>query len=216
MKTHYDILEVSKYASDEVIKRAYKVLAKKYHPDLQEESKKQEAEEMMKKINESYAILTDPIKKEKYDKSLEFFEEKQNFNKTNSNNSTKTNNSNEATKYNVVTTNPSYEEMLYRQELEKQVIKSQQEIINRQIEIENQMINAYYDRLRAMGYTIKEPFSFKEFMRKVMSYFILYLIVFLMFRIPFVNDYFKQLELENPLFKILFNILRLLTGSRGI
>ena len=50
MKNLYDVLEVSRYASNEIIEKAYKTLAKKYHPDLQEAEKKQEAEEMMKKL----------------------------------------------------------------------------------------------------------------------------------------------------------------------
>lgn len=39
MKNYYEILEVNENASKEVIDKAYKVLAKKYHPDLQEEKK---------------------------------------------------------------------------------------------------------------------------------------------------------------------------------
>ena len=50
MKTLYEILEVSENASKEVIEKAYRVLAKKYHPDLQPEEKKQKAEEAIKKI----------------------------------------------------------------------------------------------------------------------------------------------------------------------
>ena len=45
MKNYYEILEVDQKASKEVIEKAYKVLAKKYHPDLQEEKNKKRAEE---------------------------------------------------------------------------------------------------------------------------------------------------------------------------
>ena len=45
MKNYYEILEVNENASKEVIDKAYKVLAKKYHPDLQEESCRRENKE---------------------------------------------------------------------------------------------------------------------------------------------------------------------------
>ena len=57
MKTLYEVLEVSEKASKEVIEKAYKVLVKKYHPDLQDASNKEEADKKMKEINEAYSIL---------------------------------------------------------------------------------------------------------------------------------------------------------------
>ena len=71
MKTLYEILEVSENASKEVIEKAYRVLAKKYHPDLQPEEQKQKAEETIKKINEAYAILSNEEKRKEYDETLE-------------------------------------------------------------------------------------------------------------------------------------------------
>jgi len=68
MKNLYDILQVSENASDEIIEKAYRTLAKKYHPDLQPNEKKQTAEAMMKTINEAYEILSNPKKKEEYDR----------------------------------------------------------------------------------------------------------------------------------------------------
>lgn len=66
MINYYEILEVSQTASKEVIEKAYKVLAKKYHPDLNPDTKK-EAEEKMKKINEAYNVLINDKKRENYD-----------------------------------------------------------------------------------------------------------------------------------------------------
>lgn len=66
----YDVLEVSHRASEEVIKNAYKALAKKYHPDLFTGRDKTEAEEKMKEINHAFEILIDPKKRQKYDESL--------------------------------------------------------------------------------------------------------------------------------------------------
>ena len=72
MTNLYEILEVSKKASKEVIDKAYHVLAKKYHPDLQlTEAKKKQAEAKMKKINEAYNILGNEQKRKIYDLKLE-------------------------------------------------------------------------------------------------------------------------------------------------
>ncbi len=64
-KEYYDILGVGKNASDEEIKRAYRKLAMKYHPDRN--PNKKEAEERFKEINEAYAVLSDKEKRRQYD-----------------------------------------------------------------------------------------------------------------------------------------------------
>ena len=62
---YYKILGVSKDASDEKIKKAYRKLAMKYHPDHSKGDKA--AEEKFKKISEAYAVLSDKAKRQKYD-----------------------------------------------------------------------------------------------------------------------------------------------------
>ncbi|HIU42953.1 MAG TPA: molecular chaperone DnaJ [Candidatus Ventrousia excrementavium] len=61
----YEVLEISKGASDDEIKKAYRKLAKKYHPDLNPGDK--EAEQKMKEVNAAYEILSDKEKKARYD-----------------------------------------------------------------------------------------------------------------------------------------------------
>ena len=64
-KDYYDILGVNKKAGDEEIKRAYRKMAMKYHPDRN--PNKKEAEERFKEINEAYAVLSDKEKRKQYD-----------------------------------------------------------------------------------------------------------------------------------------------------
>ncbi len=71
MKNYYDELEVNKNASKEVIEKVYKVLAKKYHPDMNQGDAKQDAEEKFKKISEAYEVLSNEEKRKKYDIELE-------------------------------------------------------------------------------------------------------------------------------------------------
>ena len=63
-KDYYEVLGVSKTASDEEIKRAFRRLAKQYHPDV---NKEEGAEAKFKEIGEAYAILSDPEKRRQYD-----------------------------------------------------------------------------------------------------------------------------------------------------
>ena len=77
MKNYYDILEISKLASPEVVEKAYKTLVKKHHPDLQSDNSKQNAENKMKDLNEAYEVISNPEKRAQYDKKLSQYETKQ-------------------------------------------------------------------------------------------------------------------------------------------
>ena len=65
-RDYYEVLGLQKGASDNDIKKAFRKMAMKYHPDKNPGDKV--AEEKFKEINEAYAVLSDPEKKEKYDR----------------------------------------------------------------------------------------------------------------------------------------------------
>ena len=73
MKDYYKILEINKNATDEEIKKAYRKLAKKWHPD--KNLNNPIAEEKFKEIQEAYDILSDKKKREKYDNPYNFSNE---------------------------------------------------------------------------------------------------------------------------------------------
>src|SRR5438270_6741866 len=64
-RDYYETLGVSKTASEDEVKSAFRKLARKYHPDVAKDKK--EAEEKFKQINEAYEVLSDPEKRKKYD-----------------------------------------------------------------------------------------------------------------------------------------------------
>src|SRR3989337_3940121 len=65
-KDYYEILGIGRSATEEEIKKAYRNLARKYHPDLHPGNKEMEAR--FKEINEAYEVLKDPKKREEYDR----------------------------------------------------------------------------------------------------------------------------------------------------
>ena len=65
-KDHYSVLELDRDATQEEIKKAYRRLALKYHPDTNPKNKG--AEEIFKEISEAYAVLSDPEKRRIYDR----------------------------------------------------------------------------------------------------------------------------------------------------
>ena len=228
-KNYYEILQINQNASPEIIDKAYKTLAKKYHPDLQEESNKKEAEEILKEINEAYEILSDPNKKALYDQNLknetisqeeydEIYEENQNLKnainnmqnsrytnpRTNSTNDINNNiNPNNYNQYN----NQDFEEMQKAQELEYQ---KQQLAYQKQLEQARQKAyhDAYIQDLKNRGYRIKYKKSIKDYIKGIISIIIVIVILIILWHIPFIHNFFIDLYEENEIINNAVNFIK--------
>lgn len=212
--TLYEILEVSENASAEVIEKAYKVLVKKYHPDLQVEEEKKSAEKKMKQINEAYEILGDETKRKEYDLNLKQEREtqknnyEQNVNSTQNNqdmhnnsssNNYETHNGNEQENYNYENERIKYEKRLRQEEYERR--KQMEENLNREYE------NAYYNYLRSLGYKIKHRWTKENVKDFIIVIIIMAVIITALWFIPPTNEWMVNFYNQNPILKTLVDII---------
>lgn len=205
--TLYEMLEVSENASDEVIEKAYKVLAKKYHPDLQKEQNKKSAEIKMKEINEAYEVLGNKEKRREYDLKLQMEREEErirnqqeNTIEDSSNQVIDNDNPNDIEKDRAI-----YQRKLYQEEMQQR--KKMQENLNKEYE------NAYYNYLRSLGYRVKHKWT-KE---NVKDFFIVIGIMILIFMalwfIPPTHDWLVNFYEQNPILKAIVDlIIAVVTG----
>lgn len=195
-KKYYDILQVNRNASPEIIEKAYKTLAKKYHPDLQAEENKKQAEEILKEINEAYEILSVPEKKEKYDAFL-LEEEKISQIETITQKTTQ-----------PTPSNTILEEELDLKQKHLENLRREQELAYQE-QVQQAKQKAYYDAyiqdLKNRGYKIRYKKTFKSYIKDLMALFLTFLILFLLWQIPFVQNFFMDLIKNTKLLSILFN-----------
>ena len=219
-KNYYDILQINQNASPEIIEKAYKTLAKKYHPDLQEENNKKEAEEILKEINEAYEILSNPDKKALYDQNLknetisqedyekmyvqnEKLKEALNNLKNNTNNNQYSNIN--LNSFNTSTTeNPKAN---INQENFDAIKKEEQELeykrgqLQYQEQMEQARQKAYHDAyiqdLKNRGYRIRYKKSLKDYIKGIISIIIVIIIFILLWHVPFIQNFFMNLYENN-------------------
>ena len=206
---YYKILEVDKNASPEVIEKAYKALVKKYHPDLQESNMRQNAEERIKLINEAYEVLSNPISKAKYDETLsktELSEEDfDRLSKENKNLHDEINNLKYHSNVNYNNTQQnSYQQVDLQNEYEKQ-LKYENEL---QQARQKAYHDAYIQDLKNRGYKIKYKKSPKDYLKNILALLITIGILFILWHIPFIHDFFMNTFNENPIFQAIMNIFK--------
>ena len=203
MKNYYEILQVNKNASPEVIEKVYKMLVKEYHPDLHPEGRKQFAEEQIKLINEAYDILSNKEKRKNYNKSLE-----ENFV--------------DIEKYNLIIN----ENIKLKNELNDIKLK-----INNYNNLNNNINNSYYssdknysknnfyenninynyakktnNNYNNSNYYYNQNLNFKEkiknLFKNIFAIFITFIIIFIIFQIPFFKNILFSLNFGSGLFII--------------
>ena len=196
MITYYEILEVSRMASKEVITKAYKVLVRKYHPDLeQDEGKKEEAKEKMVRINEAYETLSDDEKRKKYDDTIAILEEKERIEKEKKKQQSKTqnvnrnidnvNNNNNISINNIDNANNLNNDTKLQEEMQR----AEEEIQMHKQNIVNQMYEDYYNTLRRMGYKVVTVRPLKERIKAYVIAGIVILLLILIYNIPFIRGF---------------------------
>ena len=209
MKDYYELLEVSQNASDEVIARAYKVLAKKYHPDMNPENPT-EAEEKFKEVTEAYEILSDPDKKRDYDSKLSYEKNKkrEEANRT-SNREQYNNSSSNTTNSNEVAYTDMYEENLVPK---VDVDRLDQILKEHENAVEQAYNDAYINALKSMGIEVRYKKTFKEKVRGMIQGLILIVIIaivlFAFFQIPEVKQMFSELFDQAPFLKDIVNFIK--------
>mgnify|MGYP000857091021 FL=1 len=204
MITYYEILEVSRMASKEVITKAYKVLVRKYHPDLeQDEGKKEEAKEKMVRINEAYETLSDDEKRKKYDDTIAILEEKERIAKEKERQQSKTQNVNNNRNINVnrnidnVNSNNNINinnidndnNLNNDTKLQEEMQRAEEEIQMHKQNIVNQMYEDYYNTLRRMGYKVVTVRPLKERIKAYLIAGIVILLLILIYNIPFIRGF---------------------------
>lgn len=187
MKNYYEILEVDKNASNEVIDKAYKTLAKKYHPDLQKGTNKEIYQNKMKQINEAFEVLSNNDKRKEYDSRL-------------------AQNNISIEQYNKVL----QENMRLKSSLNK-IADNQNKNELESIEFARK----YYNELKKKSqkpvrYTYKRRINITKEKLKKMVFGVIYIIclITILAIIPFTRNFFINLYNENIVVKTIVNIFK--------
>lgn len=233
MLTVYDFLEVDEKATKEEIEKAYQRLILEYHtvPKLSEEEK-QKREIILNKLKFAYEILVDDEKRKKYDKQLatsraeeliknvstEKFENKKTNKDQNEikeilkqefNSNIPTNNNQPNTSYeNDEEINLTFEEKKkIKKAAQKEFKKNLKKAQKAEEEYNKAYNDAYNNYLRKMGYTIKEPWTFKRIKKLIITLIVIIAIFYLIWIIPPIRNLLIGIYEKNFIVKSLVDIV---------
>lgn len=196
-QNYYEILEVDKNASQEIIKKAYNTLAKKYHPDLQNDDVKHLYEEKLKLINEAYETLSDSTKRTEYDKLLiseldtlrqriDILSKENELLKRQRQNNYQTQENSYYKTSNNVSSQSNYNDI--------QTKKANQQAYH----------DAYVQDLKNRGYKIKYKKEQKDFFKNFIALLLTILILLFLWQLPFVKNFI----LENKIVQTVISIFK--------
>ena len=178
MKNYYDILEVNKLASKEVIDKAYRALVVKYHPDKQEGKARLYCEAKMQEINEAYEVLSNEFLREQYDTELE---------------------KEEILRYHDSFSNRQVEENQVP-EMQKQVVDADRTYkVGTSSAVRELAREVFENRPHFGGLPSK-----KGWIAILLTAVIIILLGIILWFIPFTNGFMRELIFENPLFSWMF------------
>ena len=189
MKNYYKKIEVNEKDKDEVIEKAYKVLVKRYHPDLNA-SNKQYAERKIKEINEAYDILTDKFLRNQYDLELEKEKNKKYQEMQN--------------KVNQVHSQPRKEKVVNQK---KQNNKNEKEINNNNVGTIYGIIDLCKELIKSKPKREEiKKVTQKDLLAVGLTILAMVLLGIILWFLPFTNGWMRELLFENAVFNWIGNL----------
>ena len=218
-KNYYEILEVDRNASPEIIDKAYKTLAKKYHPDLQDDTNKKESEELFKQINEAYETLSDPNSRHLYDEKLnstlisleqydKLYKQNQLLKKQVTELQSYLNQLNTYITNNANQNHHTISEDTYQNENNFYTGPYTNTNIEKNMQSQNNSYsNQYSQDFDDDPYTVEYRKSFRYYLKGFLSILIVIFILFILWHIPFIHNYFVEFYENNEILQYIGNIL---------
>lgn len=211
MKNYYEILEVNERASQEIIEKAYKILVKKYHPDLYTGEEKIYAEQKVRDLNEAYQVLSDGFLKSQYDLELQKEKDESHYefkygtnnrienkkNSVKSNVNKKTNVKNNENK--KVSSNNSPMNFKWRSKKKNPANENNIGTIRSTMKLLNDVIKIIPRKGEWSRKKSKEE-SKLDYIAMALTILCLIIIGIILWFVPFTNGWMRQLIFENPLF----------------